>query len=39
MRVAVQDLSLSTLYVVHPGDQSYPMDEGIEALAIADLIQ
>lgn len=38
MRVAVQDLRLSTLYVVYPGDQSYPMDEGIEAIGIADLI-
>ena len=38
MRVAIQDLGLSTLYVVYPGAQSYPMDEGIEALGIAGLI-
>jgi predicted AAA+ superfamily ATPase len=37
MRVAMEDLGLSALYVVHPGAKSYPLDENIHAVALADL--
>lgn len=38
MRVAKEDLELYTLWVVHPGDTSWPMAEDIEAVAFADLL-
>lgn len=37
MRIAMQDLRLDRLWVVHPGAKSYPLDRGIEALGISDL--
>jgi len=37
MHFAQQDLGLDHLWVVHPGERSYPMDDGISALAIDDL--
>lgn len=37
MRVALADLDLHTLWVVHPGRDSYPLDHKIEALALRDL--
>ena len=38
MRVAHDDLELDTLWVVYPGDISWPMAERIEAVAFADLL-
>jgi hypothetical protein len=37
MRIALADLRLSRLYVVHPGRDSYPLDRAIEALSMRDL--
>lgn len=34
MRVAIEDLRLDRLYVVHPGQHSYPMDRRIEAIPL-----
>jgi predicted AAA+ superfamily ATPase len=39
MRVAHDDLELDSLWVVHPGEVSWPMADGIEAVAIADLLK
>lgn len=38
MRVAFQDLGLDSLWVVHPGGDSWPMGEGLEAIAFGDLM-
>lgn len=38
MRVAVQDLALDHLYVVHPGSHRFPLDETITAIPLPDLI-
>ena len=35
MRIALQDLALQHLWVVYPGDETYPLDERITALPIA----
>ncbi len=37
LRIALQDLSLERAFIVYPGDESYALDENIEALAVADL--
>lgn len=37
MHVALEDLRLERLFVVHPGRDSYPMTERIEALSLRDL--
>ncbi len=37
MRIARDDLGLARLYVVHPGKQSYPIDDKIRVLSILDL--
>lgn len=37
MRIAMRDLGLATLFVVHSGKESYPLDRSIEALCIGDL--
>ncbi len=37
MRIAMEDLRLERLWIVHPGAKSYPLDRGIEALGIADV--
>ena len=37
MRIALDDLGLSQLYVVYPGKQSYVLDEKIQVLSILDL--
>lgn len=37
MRVAIRDLELHHLYVVYPGDRTYPLDGSITALALTDL--
>ena len=39
MRIAVKDLHIDKLFVVHPGDASYPLDTGIEALSITDIVR
>ncbi len=38
MRIAIDDLGLNHLYIVHPGVRSYVIDENISALSITDLI-
>ena len=38
MRIAIDDLELNHLYIVHPGVRSYLIDENISALSITDLI-
>ncbi len=37
MRIAVEDLNLTNLYIVHPGSRSFRIDENISALSIMDL--
>lgn len=37
MRVAMEDLKLDSLYIVYPGRKSFPMDERLSALSIADV--
>lgn len=37
MKIALADLRLARLFVVHPGRRSYPLDERIDAVAIEDL--
>ena len=37
MRVALEDLELTHLYVVHPGTRSHPLAERVSALALSDL--
>ncbi len=39
MRVALQDLALDHLYVVHPGEHSFPLDEMITAVSLPDVIE
>ncbi|MEA3266803.1 MAG: hypothetical protein U9P42_07660 [Candidatus Fermentibacteria bacterium] len=38
MRVALEDLGLSKLYLVHPGERTFRLDEKITALSISDLV-
>lgn len=37
MRVALDDLGLEHLYVVYPGEVSYPMDDRLSALSVLEL--
>ena len=37
MHIAIEDLRLDRLFVVHPGERSYPLRDRIEALALGDL--
>lgn len=39
MRVALDDLGLARLFVIHPSAGSWPLDERIEALSLTDLGQ
>ncbi len=39
MRVAMSDLDLDHLYVVHPGQETYPLEDAITALCVADISQ
>lgn len=38
MRVAMDDLSLDHLYVVHPGEHCYPLDETITAINLPEIL-
>jgi predicted AAA+ superfamily ATPase len=38
MRIAIDDLKLDALYVVHPGPHRYPMADGIEAVPLWALL-
>lgn len=38
MRVALQDLHLDHLYVVHPGEHCFPLDEAVTAITLPALI-
>lgn len=35
--IVVGDLELEHLYVVYPGEASFPLDDGITALSILDV--
>ena len=37
MRVSIRDLELAHLYVVYPGEQAYPLDEGISVLPVREI--
>lgn len=37
MRTALDDLGLDHLFVIYPGDEPYPLAEGISALPVSDL--
>ena len=37
MRIATNDLGLSHLYVVYPGREAYPLDDGISVLPFDDI--
>jgi len=37
MRSAMEDLGLARLWVVHPGERTYPLGKRIEALPLADI--
>ncbi len=39
MRIAMADLGLDHLYVVHPGKQTFPLDQGLTAITLPDLLQ
>lgn len=39
MRIAMNDLRLDRLWVVHPGDTSWPLDDSISALSVTDLFR
>jgi predicted AAA+ superfamily ATPase len=38
MRIALEDLSLEHIYIVHPGDDAYVLDERISALPVRELV-
>ncbi len=38
MRIAIEDLELKHLYIIHPGVRSYKIDANISALSISNLI-
>jgi len=38
MRIALQDLALDQLYVVHPGEHTFALDTAITAIALPALI-
>jgi len=38
MRIALQDLALDHLYIVHPGEHTFALDESITAIPLPDLI-
>lgn len=38
MRIAQQDLALDHLYIVHPGEHEFPLDESITAIPLPRLI-
>jgi len=37
MRVAKADLGLDRLFIVYPGNESYPLDDGIDVLPVSDV--
>jgi uncharacterized protein len=39
MHVALEDLKLTQLYIVHPGEGSHPVHERVSTLALSDLGQ
>ena len=38
MRVAMKDLRLDRIAVVHPGPDSFPLDDRIDAVSIRDVV-
>ncbi|MBI4622665.1 MAG: hypothetical protein HY736_05495 [Verrucomicrobia bacterium] len=38
MHIAIADLKLDHLWVVHPGSHRFGLDEGIEAIGLAELV-
>jgi len=39
MRIAQQDLALDHLYIVHPGEHDFPLDDSITAVTLAPLVE
>jgi hypothetical protein len=39
MRIALNDLRLDHLWLVHPGDSSWPLDDRISALSATDFFR
>jgi predicted AAA+ superfamily ATPase len=37
MRIALQDLSLTKLFVIYPGDETYQLDQKIEVIPLAQM--
>ena len=37
MRVAMQDLGLTHLWIVYPGTETYPLDDAISVLPVSDI--
>ena len=37
MRIAMQDLKLTHVWVVYPGDEAYDLDERISVLPVMDM--
>jgi hypothetical protein len=37
MHIAMEDLNLNHLYIVHPGKNSFPIQKNITALVLKDL--
>ncbi len=37
MRIALKDLRLDRLLVIHPGDKRYPLSTRVEAVPLEDL--
>jgi hypothetical protein len=39
MRLAMEDLKLSSIFVIYPGDMSYPLTDKIRVVAWKDIMQ
>ena len=37
MRVALEDLGLSHLWIVYPGEEAYPLDDRISVLPVSQV--
>ena len=37
MRIALQDLHLAHIWIIYPGDQTYPLDEKITVMPLEQL--
>lgn len=39
MHIAVDNLKIERLYVVHPGKERYPLTDNIEVISLEDLLE